>query len=173
MKGDLKAAARELRKAAAFVKLESDRATVEGEMGLDSSYKELNKLANDVEKGNITFVRDLEIVFARTHQTLAKHHYLKALEARNNKNAKATGQFMISAVIHLEHGFAWSDYKIQDTEEASLKKIRILSEKLVAGAGWAPDEIGKDITWLGKEIEKLGSITNEGGEQNLKTITDG
>ena len=49
MKRDFKAAARELRKAAAFVKLESARATADGKKLLIYSYHELDELAKKVE----------------------------------------------------------------------------------------------------------------------------
>jgi hypothetical protein len=156
MKKDLKAAARELRKAAAFVKLESSRATAEGKKGLDSSYNELKKLADDVEKGATTSVKDLETVFARTHYALARHHYLKAVEVQGKKNAKETGHFLRSALIHLEHGFAWSGHKLEAAAVATIKDIRILSGELIEGAGWAPDKIGSAIKWIGNETEKLG-----------------
>ncbi|MBN1577518.1 MAG: hypothetical protein JW913_13250 [Chitinispirillaceae bacterium] len=69
--------------------------------GLVSSYKGLNKVADDVEKGTTTSVKDLEELFAKTHFALAKHHYLKAVEAQSTKDAKRTGHFLKSAVIHL------------------------------------------------------------------------
>jgi hypothetical protein len=157
MKGDFKAAARDLRKAAAFVKLESSRATAEGKKGLVSSYKGLERLAEDVEKGTTTSVKDLENEFARTHQALAKHHYLKAVEAEGKKDSKATGHFLKSSLIHLEHGFAWAGHKLEAATVATIKDIRILSGELIEGSGWVPDKIGSAIKWIGKEIEKLGN----------------
>ena len=157
MKRDLQATARELRKAAAFVKLASSMATAEGKKGLDSSYQELNKLADDVEKGTISSVKDLEAVFARTHYALAKHYYLKAVEAQGKKKAEETGHFLKSAAIHLEYGFAWAGHKLEADAVASIKEIRVLSGKLIEGTGWISDEIARAITWIGKEIEKLGS----------------
>lgn len=157
MKKDFKAAARDLRKAAAFVKLESSRATAEGKKGLVSSYNELEKLADGVEKGTTTSVKDLESVFARAHQALAKHHYLKAVEAEGKKDSKATGHSLKSSLIHLEHGFAWAGHKLEAAAVATIKDIRILSGDLIEGAGWVPDKIGSAIKWIGKEVEKLGN----------------
>jgi hypothetical protein len=102
-------------------------------------------------------VKDLEVVFAKTHHALAKHHYLKAVEAQGKKKAEKTGRFLKSAAIHLEHGLSWSGHKLEAAAVASIKEIRVLSGKLIEGTGWGPDEIGKAITWIGKEIEKLVS----------------
>ena len=156
MKKDLQGAARELRKGAAFIELESSRATTEGKAVLVSSYKELNKLADDVEKGTITAAKDFDEVFARAHQALAKHHYLKALEAQGKKDVTMTGRFMESALIHLEDGFAWSGHKLEAGSIAALRDTRLLSGKLIKGIGWVPEEVGKAITWIGNEIRKLG-----------------
>ena len=157
MKRDFKAAVRELRKAAAFVKLESARATADGKKLLVSSYSELEKLAKKVENGTVASVKDLESVFAKTHQALAKHHYLKALEAEGKKNIKATGRFLKSSLIHLRHGFSRAGYKLEAAVLAAFKDIRTLSGELIEGAGWVPDKIGSAIKWIGKEVEKLGN----------------
>jgi hypothetical protein len=50
LKKDLKGAASEIRKGAAFLKLQAARATNEGKKGLNASIAELEKLANDVGK---------------------------------------------------------------------------------------------------------------------------
>jgi hypothetical protein len=97
-------------------------------------------------------VKDLEVVFAKTHHALAK-----AVEAQGKKKAEKTGRFLKSAAIHLEHGLSWSGHKLEAAAVASIKEIRVLSGKLIEGTGWGPDEIGKAIKWIGKEIEKLGS----------------
>ncbi len=157
MKRDFKAAASELRKAAAFVKLESARATVDGKKLLVSSYHELDELAKKVENGTVTSVKDLESVFAKTHQALTKHYYLKAVEAEGEKNAKAAGHHLKSAVTQLEHGFSWAGHKLEAAALATVKEIRILSGRLIEGAGWVPDKIGSAIKWIGKEVEKLGN----------------
>jgi hypothetical protein len=157
MKRNFKASARELRKAAAFVKLESARATADGKKSLVSSYRELEELAKKIEDGTVTSVKDLEAVFAKVHQALAKHHYLKAVKAEGKKNAKATGHFLKSAVTHLEHGFSWAGHKFKAAALATVKDIRILSGELIEGAGWVPDKIGSAIKWIGKEVEKLGN----------------
>ncbi|MCJ7618317.1 MAG: hypothetical protein MUO43_17450 [Desulfobacterales bacterium] len=157
MKRNFKAAASQLRKAAAFVKLESARATADGKKLLVSYYRELEKLAQKVENGTVASVKDLEVIFSKTHQALAKHHYLKAVEAEGKKNAKAAGRFLKSAVTQLEYGFFWAGHNLEAAALATVKDIRILSGELIEGAGWVPDKIGSAIKWIGKEVEKLGN----------------
>jgi hypothetical protein len=80
LKKDFKGAASEIRKGAAFLRLEAARATKEGKVGLTASIAELERLANDVEKGTVTSAKTLDRAFAKAHHGLAKHHYLKALD---------------------------------------------------------------------------------------------
>jgi hypothetical protein len=80
LKKDVKATAAELRKAAAFVKLEAARAADDSKTGLVASATELEKLASDVEKGAVTSVEKLDSTFARAAHALANHHHKKAEE---------------------------------------------------------------------------------------------
>jgi hypothetical protein len=54
LKKDLQRAAEEIRKAAAFVKVEAGRATDDGKQSLLTSVRELDKLADEVERGTIS-----------------------------------------------------------------------------------------------------------------------
>ncbi|KPL03066.1 MAG: hypothetical protein AMJ90_04065 [candidate division Zixibacteria bacterium SM23_73_2] len=77
LKKDFKAAGSEIRKGAAFLKLEAGRSTTEGKKTLEASADELGKLAEDVEKGAVASEKQLKDAFARADHALAKHHYLK------------------------------------------------------------------------------------------------
>lgn len=156
LKKDLKAAAHEIREAAAFLKLEAGRATAEGKKALLASIRELEKLAEGVERGTVTAVKDLDALFARAHQALAKHHHLKAAASWAKKAAKKTGQDLKAAAIHLEHGLAWTGHKGEAGGIAVINGTRLLAGKLIEGVGWVPAEVGKGITAVGEEVEKLG-----------------
>jgi len=36
--------------------------------------------------------------------------------------------------------------------------VRLVAGKLVEGVGFVPDKVGKGVTWVGTEIEKLGKL---------------
>jgi len=158
LKKDTKAAAEEIRKGAAFLRLQAARATTEGKKGLVASVAELEKLANDVEKGTVTSAKTLDRTFARAHHALAKHHHLKAIEYKAKNDVRRTGHELKAAMVHLEHGFAWSGHELEAVSVKAIKDVGLLAGKLVEGTGWVAEEVGKAIEKIGQEIDKLGKL---------------
>ena len=156
LKKDFKAAGSEIRKGAAFLKLEAGRSTTEGKKTLEASADELGKLAEDVEKGAVASEKQLKDAFARADHALAKHHYLKASEYWAKKDEKKTGHALKAAAQALEHAAAWSGHKLETAAIDVIKGVRVGSGKLIEGMGWSADEVGKGINELGNEISKLG-----------------
>jgi hypothetical protein len=158
LKKDFKAAAEDIRKGAAFLRLQAARATTEGKKGLMASVAELEKLANDVEKGTVTSAKTLDRAFASAHHKLAQHHYLKALDYKAKKDTKRLGHSLKAAAVHLEHGFAWAGHELEAVSVRAIKDVGLLAGKLVEGTGWVAEEVGKAVEKIGQEIEKLGKL---------------
>jgi hypothetical protein len=158
LKKDTKAAAEEIRKGAAFLRLQAARATTEGKKGLVESVAELEKLANDVEKGTVTSAKTLDYTFAKAHHALARHHYLKALEYRTKKDTKRVGHSLRAAAVHLEHGFAWAGHELEADTVKVVRRAHDLGDKLIIGTGLMTDEVVKAIDKMGEEIDKLGKV---------------
>jgi hypothetical protein len=156
LKKDVKATAAELRKAAAFVKLEAARAADDSKTDLVASATELDKLADDVEKGAVTSVEKLDSTFARAAHALANHHHKKAEESWAKKQVKPTGHSLRAAAEYVEHGSKWTGKEVEAGSAEVLKGVREVSSKLIAGSGWVGEEVGKAIKKCGDETEKLG-----------------
>jgi len=155
---DYKAAAEEIRKGVAFLRLQAARASTEGKKGLIDSIAELEKLANDVGKGTVTSAKTLDHAFAKAHYALAKHHYLKAMEYKAKGSSSKLGHALKAAAIHLEQGFAWSGQKLEVATVAVIKDTGLVAGKLIEGGGWIGKEAGDIIDKIGGEIEKLGKM---------------
>lgn len=158
LKKDYKASAAEIRKGAAFMKLQAARATSEGKKVLTVSTDELEKLAMDVEKGTVTSAATLNLAFARAHHALARHHYLKAIEYKAKGATTKLGHALKASAIHLEHGFAWAGHELEAATVAVIKDTGLVAGKLIEGGGWIGEEAGKIIEKIGVEIEKLGKM---------------
>ena len=155
LKKDFKAAAAHIRKGVGFMKLEAARAAGDGKKALTTSIDALEKLASDVEKGAVKSTNDLGKAFARAHRAVAVHHHLKASEAWAKKETSKTGHALKAAASHLEKALAWSGHKI---EAAVVKVMEIghdVGEKLIQGARWTADEVGKALKDSGEAIERL------------------
>jgi hypothetical protein len=158
LKKEHKEAASEIRKAAAFVKLAADNAAGEDRKGLLAAGAELDRLADGVEKGTVTSERELKEAFARADYALARHHQIKAAEANAAKEPKKAGQHLKAAADAVEDGAAWAGHELGAGGVDAIKGARLVSGKLIEGVGWVPAEVGKAITDIGKETEKLGKV---------------
>jgi hypothetical protein len=155
-KKNMKAAADEMRKGAAFMKLEAGRATEAGKKPLMDSIQELEELADSVEKGTVTSTSELGHAFARAHTALATHYRLKAAESWATKETSKAGKALKAAALHLEYSAAWGSVKLETGTKEVVKNTRILAEKLMKGTGSVTTEVGKTVEALGKEIKKVG-----------------
>jgi len=156
LKHDWEAAAAEIRKGAAFLKLEASRAAGDAKKELTASVQMLEKLADDIEKGAVRSAKDVQDVFAKAEHAVAKHHYLKAAEAWGKKSIKKAGHELQAAAVSLEHGFAWAGQKLEAGAVKVMDDTRHVAGKLIEGAGWVADEVGKAIEYLGRKIDMLG-----------------
>ncbi len=159
LKKDLKAAATEIRKGAGFLKKKVKEASKEGKEGLTTSVRELEKLAGDVEKGTVTSEEKLKETFARSYQALANHQYLKASESWAKKKTKETGQALTDAAQYLEQTARWSGRKLETGSAEVVNTARMVGGKLIKGAGYGAEEVGKGIKEIGHELSKLGKKT--------------
>jgi hypothetical protein len=159
LKKDLKAAATEIRKGAGFLKKKVKEASKDGKEGLKASVQELEQLAKDVEKGTVTSEEKLKDAFARSYAALANHHYLKASESWAKKKTKETGQALTAAAQYLEQTARWSGRQLEAGTAEVVSYGRTVGGKLIKGAGYGAEEVGKGIKEIGRELSKLVNRT--------------
>ena len=153
---DLNAAAKEIRKAAAFMKSEAEKGGAIGKEALTESYQNLEKLADEVKKGAVTTVGTLETAFARSYHALAANSAGKSTEAFTKKEVKKAGEHLDAAVKYLEQGLGWTGRQIQTGTAEVIKKSKDLSRKLKKGSKSAADEVAKGLKDMEQEIGKIG-----------------
>jgi hypothetical protein len=156
LKKNNKTTAADIRKAVAFLKLDAAVAAGEGKKALSDSVNELEKLADDTEKGKVASAKVLEQAFSRADYALAKAYQLKASESWVKKATREVGHSLKTAADNLEYGLAWAGHKAEAGGKAAIKDARLVAGKLIEGMGWVPDEVGKGIEFIGKEVEKFG-----------------
>jgi hypothetical protein len=156
LKNDFEAAASELRKGVAFLKHEVGTATKDGKKELTASVHELEELANGVERRAITSERILTDAFARAHQALANHHYLKASEYWGKKEEKKTGNALKAAASHFDRAVGWLEEKAKTGGDIVSKEIHEVAGKLAEGKKWTEEEVSKGMKDIRDEISRLG-----------------
>jgi serine protease Do len=156
LRGDFQAAATAIRKGEAFVKQEADRATREAKQSLMTSSEDLRKLADELRKGEIHSVKELDSVFARTHHALARYYQEKASKSWAQKAIMETGRYLRLAAVHLENALAWAEYRIEAGAATAVDEARRLGEKMEQGKEWVASEATKSIDAIRKEVGEAG-----------------
>jgi hypothetical protein len=153
---DFKASAAEIRKGADFLKKEAESAGVQGKKMLAASGKELDKLADSVEKGAVTSDKKLKGAFSRAEHAVANNEYVKATDSWARKAEKETGEALNSAAEHLEQAADWSGHKLKAGASKAVKEGREVSRKLVEGTGYVRGEVEKGLKNMGDAISEFG-----------------
>ncbi|MEZ6062135.1 MAG: hypothetical protein R3C19_17485 [Planctomycetaceae bacterium] len=158
LKKDFKAAAHDLWLAGGFLHAAASNAVGDARTALTASAREIDQLAKDVEAGGVKSVTTLENAFARAEHALAHHHHTMAKTAIRNQRGRTGGHYLRSATNHVENAARWTGHKLEAGAEATANGVRMVAGRLVEGTGFVPDEVGKGVTWVGTEIEKLGKV---------------
>ncbi len=164
--GDTKAAAHELRTAAAFLELEAARATAAGSMALEASVNDLERLAGGVETAEVRSVDVLQRAFAGAHRALACHHCIKTAHeccrpaTFLDKVAMArAGEDLQASVIHLKQAAQWSGEALDVETLKALDASERVSAKLINKQDTARQETFRTIRLLGKRLEAITGRT--------------
>jgi hypothetical protein len=155
LKKDLKVSAEAIRQAASHLNSLEQKTVEKGEQSLAESIESLRQLAARVEKGTVKSVKELDRVFSRVHQTLARHHYLKATETWAKKETTRTGQELRAASDSLESVLKRARKKVQKGTYTTIQETRRLAGKMIEGTAVASAEVEKGLAALGKEIDQL------------------
>jgi len=161
LKKDLKTSAAAIRKGAAYLKSLGEQAQEKGKQTFLISQKEMENLADRVEKGAVKSVKEIDRIFARASHALARYHYQIAKESWAMKETARTGQELEAAGAHLESAVKQVGGKVESSAGPVIQGTGLLAGKLLQGAGWVNAEVEKGIKDLGVEIEKLGKIVKE------------
>jgi hypothetical protein len=149
----------EIVKGAAFVRLESMRASGDEERMLDDAATSLSELADAVKGRTITSVSKLDETFSHAEQALAYHHEMRAEQYWSEDNAKGAGQDLKAASMHLENSMKYGGEKTETDTRDVIKNANDVGDKLVAGTALAADKVGKGMQALGAKIEAWGKKT--------------
>lgn len=153
---NMNSAAQQIQKSASFMKAKAAKASDKGKEALNTSAKELEKLADDVKKGTVTSVKRMEETFARAYVALASDSHIKSTESWAKKEKSKAGDALDSANKYLERSFAWAGQKIETRTKEAMEKSKELSLKLKKKGSVVAEDVAKGLKDTGTEIEKLG-----------------
>jgi hypothetical protein len=155
-KKDYKAAAADIRKGVSYMRLETARASGDARRELHSSIMQLDKLADAVAKGAVKDRQTMASDFARANHALALAHRANAAQSWARKEYDKTGYELKAAAHGMQSAAGWLGTEASTGASATVAATEAVGDKLVAGANWTRDEVGKGFEALGKGINALG-----------------
>lgn len=167
LEGNLYDAAHNMRKAKAFLMLETHRADKEAKDDLAASTRELEKLIRTIEEGSAPAIKTLREAFAKAEYALAYHHHQKALSYKAKGDHEKATYALDAAATHLMYGSVWAGRELDQNDAVAAKEARAIARKVNRGAKWSPDRLREAIKGIGRGIKKLGNrlmSTREGSK---------
>jgi hypothetical protein len=153
---DAKTAAREIRKAAIYLRVAGSHATERARRGLIQAEHDLDHLAKRIESGTIRSVEELDLATARALHALADYQYIKAAEKWREREVRVSGQYLRASVDNLEHAAARTDARMRAATAEMARESRVMANRLAEGTGYVVEEIGTGFEAFGREIERVG-----------------
>ena len=159
---DFDASAQAIRRSAVFVEVEASRATNKGQQPLMQCVHDLNQLADEVQKGHVTSINELNQTFSRTHYALAKHHYQLAADAWENQGSKVANHDFKAAAQNLKLGLKWTGKKVSAATDKTISGADNLADRIKSGGKWAAQEMGEGLKNLGSAIQSAADRMQNG-----------
>lgn len=157
LKKDGGGAATELRKSAAFVRLEAARTTAEDGKALVDAADALERLAGDVEKGSIGAVDALDGALAQAELALARHHQSNAERYWQANDDAGAGHDLKAASSNLRNALKYVGAKADAEVEGAIKDAAKIGQDLLDGNSPPDERIGASIERLGSAIDNVGA----------------
>jgi hypothetical protein len=156
LKKDYKAAAKDIQKCVKFMKSETKHASAGGKKALNSSIKELEKLAKDINQGKVTTVNTLDDAFSRARNAIAGNRQVKMMESKTKSAAAKTGNALKDTSSNKKNGFSWTVGKVGDAASGVVKGAGFVTGKVIEGGGWVSKQTGSVINSIGVKVENFG-----------------
>ena len=150
-------AAKDIRKAAAHMKIAAARSEGGMQEAIQASRRELLALARELEGRRDVTVADVEVPFARALQALAEQHVHKAeVQFLAGKNEKA-GYDLRAAGVDLDHAASWLHANTEPRIAKAVQDAASEAELLIIGEPVGKEDVTRVLVQTGEEIATLGN----------------
>lgn len=151
-------AAADIKKGTAMIRLAMGLAKGAGNESLRASAEELTALAGDLEHGKAVTLTALNQAFSRAHVALATYNHEAAERHVKREEFKEAGLHLRAAAHDLEHAQAWAGGELSARAAGEVLTAEELAKELVAGAGFALQEVVKSLSALADEVEAMKKL---------------
>ena len=150
------AAARELRAAAAYMRVQAGYVSGTERADILEAARDVDRVSSRTLSREIRTPVALDEALRGADQALAWHHWNRARRAWKRRETERAGLELRAAANAVERAARVAGRDTESGAKDVVRGTRVVSGKLIQGAGWRDDEIGKGLTDLGRAIERLG-----------------
>lgn len=151
--GDNAAAAKDLVVTANYLLVEAERSTEALAGPMKASVERLRALSESAD--NMT-LSDLDALYGRVHWQLAQHYLHRAKIARDARQNRNTGLYLLAATHHMERAILWSNKKVDRDVRVTLEKLRDLAAQLQQNQSFEKAYRAKPVVRAEKLLVKIG-----------------
>ena len=176
-KKDMMAAADQMRRGAAFMRLEAMRADMESKQVIMMSSKEVDALADRMQQGLGGAEDQIDATLAHANEVMARSHYKMATEAYAKNDMKAAGRELRAADTDIDNGMKWIGKSWTETTAATKMTAREVANEMAKNAKVAQDdakraldETRKGIDALGKDLQSYGKHAQNPSQETVPKV---
>ncbi len=136
---------RNMRNAAAFMKLQAGHTTEKGKHVLNNSIAQLEHLARAIEKKEAVSVEEVENAYAKAMLALAQHYHLKAYAAWNRKEWDKAEKELVSSAYYLKNASRWAKQETKVKINTTASEIEEFYGQLLLREGESLERLGNKI----------------------------
>lgn len=158
LRRDYQAAARDLRRASAYLDLAAGNAEVHQQAGLQACALELAGVADlltGTAGGELDDLPSLSVAFARAESAIAADHQARAAQALGADKPEVAGHFLSASIQHLENAVSWTGQAFVDPAATQAQALRLLAARMIEGQEEAIRQADGGLAWVGGEVQRL------------------
>ena len=157
-KGEREDCARFIRQAARAMGSIAAVAAGEQKAAIQKTAGELTFLANDVAKGNVREIEDLNYFFGRAGRTLAGYRLEITETGHLSYTPQQVGEFLEKAVAQLENNSRYQQRELSPKENQLIYDARLLAQRMQRGETIRGDEVIATVHKLKKQLHLWNDV---------------
>lgn len=151
---DFDDAADDLRDAAGYMREAAQVAAGGAGSRLDSAAVRMDRLADEVRRGAVRTIEQMDLELARAHYALSRYHHEQAAEAWSERELEKTGRELTAAGDHLEAAAQRAGQELDEAGAALVRGARRVGAQLQQRAAVADQQVEEVLASMRQEIDR-------------------
>ena len=158
--GDWDAASLEVREAAKVFVVEAERSAGDARDRLWIQAWQLEQVAIMLKDGSLQSASIMNNGFVSSHYALAEHYRQMSLAAGGERNIDKAGRYLAESARQVRAALMYPGQVADNAMNRVVLNALHFAARLIGGAAWTSDEMGKVFSSFGAEMERVRSAVD-------------